>query len=185
MAVNAYGFMDKLVNKSIAAMNRIFGVDLSRNTHPFCYGLNTPVDLTNVLGNTGRGTIRITQEAFFVATHLGMTVRDNAAAVGNPGDLLPQMPRATGGADPTAGILIRIQDDGNDVIWDNVGVDNALISTELAPWVELAKPYAIERNSNITFDLTNLTADPKRFRGYLWGWKVKDLRSLNLTMPRS
>lgn len=179
---NLYKMVDRLSMRVLGGLKDLLGgIDLSRNTHPFIYGLNDPVDLLNVIGNQGRGTMRITQESYFVAIVAGITVRDNATALGNPGDKLRQWPNIAA-ADPTAGLLVRTQDDGNDVIWDNVGVDNAMLGTDDNAWYTLPKPYAIERNSNLTWDFTNLTADPKRVRAYLGGWKVKDLRSMDLTM---
>jgi hypothetical protein len=120
--------------------------------------------------------IHFTQESIFIGTKLLVIATDSSTDDGDPGDVLPLVGAAS------SGILIRFQDDGNDVNWQNQPIHSMAVGTsEYEPWYILPKPYLIQRNSNLNVEVENLTEDPKRIYVVFGGWKQKDIDSLNLT----
>jgi hypothetical protein len=171
--MNAVQIVDRLGFKLVGAIARIFGAEAARDEESFYYGLNPNgfVDLTALIGNQIQGQINITQEADFVATRITQACVNPATGVPFAAD--------------TESYTVTIQDGSTDRQLTNVPqhvqavFGNAKRST---PWT---KNRLFRRNSSIFFTFTQLQAVATRIFISVWGYKVFDQASLDLTARRS
>jgi hypothetical protein len=172
-AMSAVQIVDRLGFKLVGAIARIFGAEAARDEESFYYGL-TPagfVDLTAVVGNAIQGQINITQEADFVATRI-------TALSANPATGVPL-------AVDTESWTVTIQDGSTDRQLTNVPqhVQSVFGSAKRStPWT---KNRLFRRNSSIFFNFVQQQAVATRIWLSVWGYKVFDQASLDLTARRS
>ncbi len=171
--MNAVQIVDRLGFKIVGALARIFGSEAAKDEESFFYSLAPAgfVDLTAVAGNSVQGQIEITQEADFVAT------RATVATV-NP---VSGVPFAEGASSFTT----VIRDGSTDRQLTNVPAHNNAIFGDAYRSNPLTKNRLFRRNSSIFFTFTQLQAVATRIFLTVWGYKVFDQASLDLTGRRS
>ena len=172
-AMNAVQIVDRLGFKLVGAIARIFGAEAARDEESFYYGLSPTgfVDLLGAIGATAEGQINITQEADFVATRVTATTIDPVTGVPLPAD--------------SESWSVKIQDGSTDRQLTNVPqhVQSVFGSAKRStPWT---KNRLFRRNSSIFFSFVNLQAVASRIWLSVWGYKVFDQASLDLTARRS
>lgn len=171
-AMSAVQIVDRLGFKIVGAIARIFGSEAARDEENYSYGLNPSgfVNLAASIGDQQLGTVQITQEADFVATRI------TAVSV-TPTTGVPITPE-------TESWSVTIRDGSTDRLMTNVPehcqalFGNARRST---PWT---KNRLFRRNSSIFFTFTNLQAVATQIWLTIWGYKVYDQASLDLTARR-
>lgn len=162
---------DRLGFKLGGLLARIFGSLAAKDEEVYWFGIKSNggnfVDLTAVIGNTGIGTIRVSQEADFVAT------RVLAAAI-NPVSGVPLTPSYT----------CKIVDGGSDreIMNNEIHVDTLAGTAQRS--VPFTKNRLFRRNSDVTFSFTNLQAVATRILMVVQGYKIFDEAALDLVRRR-
>jgi hypothetical protein len=162
--------IDRLGYKIVGALGRIFGSLAARDEEEFKYGIGTDgyVDLAAAIGSVAQGTIRITQEADFVATRfMQQCVNSSTGAMIN-----------------TASYVARVTDGGSDRDQMNVPIHVNCLCGFAQLSVPHSKNRLYRRNSTITVRFTNLTATAYRIYFAIWGYKVYDEAALDLVRKR-
>jgi hypothetical protein len=172
-AMSAVQIVDRLGFKLVGALARIFGAEAARDEESFYYGLIPAgfVDLTAVIGSTIQGQINITQEADFVATRI--TAISVSPVTGVPL------------AADTESWTATIQDGSTDRQLTNVPQHSQSVfgtAKRSTPWT---KNRLFRRNSSIFFTFVQQQAVATRIWLSVWGYKVFDQASLDLTARRS
>lgn len=190
--------IDHLAGAIVGALNRLFGWDYTKNTEHYVYELE--LDLGDgataiAVGDRVQGSLRFTQDSDFIATRVNLVARRFAAAtaveIGTVETMTTQFGEDPAAGDlPDPGVDILLTDAGKDRQLSNQAVDafGAYGSHGGLPGI-LARPRLFKRNTNLSVELTarkagEAAADRIRFRLQLIGWKVYDLKSLDLTQRR-
>lgn len=171
--MTAVQVVDRLGFKVVGALARIFGAEAAKDEESFSYSLNPSgfANLTAVIGNQATANIDITQEADFVCTRVTQTSIATATGVPLPVD--------------TESWSATIKDGSTDRLMMNVPAHALSVfgsGKRSTPWT---KNRLFRRNSTIFFTFTQLQAVATQIWLTLWGYKVYDQRSLNLTSRRS
>jgi hypothetical protein len=162
---------DRLGFKIGGLLARIFGSLAAKDEEVFWFGLKSSagnfVDLTAAIGVTGIGTLRVSQEADFVAT------RVLAAAV-NPVSGVPLTPSYT----------CKIVDGGSDreIMNQEIHVDTLAGTAQRS--VPFTKNRLFRRNSDVTFTFSNQQAVATRIFMLVQGYKIFDEAALDLVRRR-
>lgn len=171
---------DRFGKTVYAGMARIFGQLAGRNEEPFVYSLRGGssggdgyLNLGATIGATVTGTIKIGQDADFIASNVHMIALTTSTGV-----IMP--PQTTGG--PSFSALIRNL--GTDRQWMNVDSHGECLFGTGQRSVHMTKNWLIRRNSEIQIKLNNLQAVATQVWISLWGYKILDPKAQDLTGQR-
>lgn len=191
--------VDRLATKVVGELHNLFGFSYSRATEHFVYQLTIPSSTTTppaavAAGSVLRGSLRITDEADFVATRIAVTARLNVDGAGvnqvgalaaaddidtsvSPGDCL---------VDPSC--LIRMTASSSDRNLSNEPIDIYAAYGTAGDGGVLTRPRLFGRSTTLAVELTSLQAiaagQRVDWRVVLSGWKIYAADALNLTRRR-
>lgn len=173
---------DLMATKVVHSLHQLFGFQYTRNAEHYVYSASITTGTADALGTVYNSSIRVTQEADFIATRLNGSVRISttgiligiSGVVGVAGDL-PDMP-----------VALLITDGSSDRQLSNEPVD---VFATYGTWGGLpgiwARPRLFARNTTISLQLTSLKVVPAStiwvYRIVLIGWKIYDAQALDLT----
>ena len=179
------GLIDRLAQQIIGALHKLFGFQYSKNEEFYHYSETIRTAATPAIGTILTGTIRITQEADFVATKIMCNARAEATGI-----IIGMSNANTGAAGdlPDAPFLLLISDGSSDRQLSNEAVDAALAFGTYGglPSV-LSRPRLFARNANVALQFTTLKLPAAAWdlRVVFAGWKIYDAKALDLTARRA
>jgi len=185
--------VDRLAFKVIEALHRLFGFQYSRNQEFYVYQKTFTPDAGAAAGTSLTGSIRITQEADFVATRMNILCRvktkgTNGNDVGTVIGASSLGPAAGDWPDPNC--LVSLTDGSNDRSLMNEPADAlGLAGFGGLPGV-WPKARLFARNTNLSISLTTIKApavndEQQEFRIQFIGFKIYDQDALDLTSRRA
>ena len=169
----------------VAKLHDLFGFQYSRNAEHYIFNFTQTTGTADAAGTTYQNSIRVTQEADFVATRLNASARIATSTL--QGAII-----GISAATPVAGDLpdvpltVQIVDGSTDRQLHSQPVD---LFAMYGTWGGLpgvwARPRLFARNTTISFTLTSLKAVPAStqwsYRIGIIGWKIYDAKALDLT----
>lgn len=172
---------DRMAGRIVQSLHDLFGFQYSRNAEHYVYQVLQQAASGDGVGASYATSIRVTQEADFIATRLNANARINSTGV-----LIGTSSANAGAAGdyPDAPFTLLITDGSTDRQLSNQAVDAMLVygSQGGLPGV-WARPRLFARNTTISLQLVNLKAPNATwdYRVAFIGWKVYDAGALDLT----
>lgn len=177
-----------LAREITKTLQGLFGFQYSRNAEHYIYGATVVSGDADAIGTVYNTSIRVTQEADFIATRLNASTRISTSGTGSlVGALLgASINTAAAGDLPDVPATLQIIDGSTDRQLHSEDVD---LFAAYGTWGGLpgvwARPRLFARNTTISLRLTSLKTVPAStnwtYRLVMIGWKIYDSTALDLT----